>query len=600
METHGSFLVFVFSKIPTFLFAYGFFATIGWFFEDEEKNKETQMPSLQEILFMDQEEKKRFFNEKFPLFSMEEQNAIISQLVALQKATDSKKPSGESSNLPPSLRKTLQLPRKGDEEGNIPFLLTKADAARQQGQLDVAEDYYKQALVLLEKDPEIGPKHFFCALTQYALALIKKEKGEHEKAEQMILKILPIMKAETEKTVSFSNPNEFTSFIHTLNQYADVLAVLSDLYFNMEKYDKVEPYLNESFSIVNKKSKLLDGLAIRSLEEKKQVDQARTSIRYELAILKDNMSRLRWKQKKYTEAESLGKEALQVLIEGLMEKNELMELVIKSMKRLADIYKNQGKSEDNFYEELLHSQEETYGAESNQILVLLPLLGVSFFSEHKYSQAEKCYQRAIVLLGKQPDSESDKNIMTLLTFMNDTASAKEEQGKTKEAQELRDAFKNRISQTNFNPPPSLSRYLKTVSCNVKFDPILDGDKVEIYFEAIVETKEKDPLPKGTILEFNFENPSGEAPYKVDYEIEEGKQTLTVKSPNLPSIDKNYYSVPIFIYSNNTKTEKIGSHYLWAKSPVSASGNDSSDDVTLKIYESNAATGLEQGGGVFSF
>lgn len=43
------------------------------------------------------------------------------------------------------------------------------------------------------------------------------------------------MKAETEKTVSFSNPNEFTSFIHTLNQYADVLAVLSDLYFNMEK-----------------------------------------------------------------------------------------------------------------------------------------------------------------------------------------------------------------------------------------------------------------------------------------------------------------------------------------------------------------------------
>lgn len=64
----------------------------------------------------------------------------------------------------------------------------------------------------------------------------------------------------------------------------------------------------------------MDGLAIRSLEEKKQVDQARTSIRYELAILKDNMSRLRWKQKKYTEAESLGKEALQVLIEGLMEK----------------------------------------------------------------------------------------------------------------------------------------------------------------------------------------------------------------------------------------------------------------------------------------
>lgn len=148
------------------------------------------MPSLQEILFMDQEEKKRFFNEKFPLFSMEEQNAIISQLVALQKATDSKKPSGESSKLPPSLRKTLQLPRKGDEEGNIPFLLTKADAARQQGQLDVAEDYYKQALVLLEKDPEIGPKHFFCALTQYALALIKKEKGEHEKAEQMILKFV--------------------------------------------------------------------------------------------------------------------------------------------------------------------------------------------------------------------------------------------------------------------------------------------------------------------------------------------------------------------------------------------------------------------------
>jgi len=70
METHGSFLVFVFSKIPTFLFAYGFFATIGWFFEDEEKNKETQMPSLQEILFMDQEEKKNVFSMKNSLFSL--------------------------------------------------------------------------------------------------------------------------------------------------------------------------------------------------------------------------------------------------------------------------------------------------------------------------------------------------------------------------------------------------------------------------------------------------------------------------------------------------------------------------------------------------
>lgn len=597
-----SFLGFVVSKVPLALAAYGALVAIGWMTEEseEEKAKRNKMPSAEEVLAMSPQEQQEFFNEKFSKLSAEEQEDFAKEIQAAQRALASGTKPTSKSGATRSGGKAIE-DGKGKEEENITLLLTRADTARQQGKLDQSEGYYNQALAMMEADPEIGPNHYFSALIQYALALIKKEKGENEKSEELILKILPIFRKESEKEVSFADLSEVTSFYQVLGQYSDILASLADLYFTMERYDEVEPSLNGAFSIVNKKAKILDNLAIRTAEDKKFIDQLRNSIKYEVAILKDNMSRLRWKQKKYTEAETLGKDSLKVLIDGLIEKKELMSIVVKAMNRLSEIYTLQGKSEDGFYEELLSSQEEAHGENSDQVLVTLPLLGVSFFNKHNYAQAEKFYRRAIVLLGNQDDAESDKNNMTLLTFTNDLASSLQEQGKDQEAQELRKFFKDRISKTHFNPPSSLSRYLKTISCILKFDPNSMGERTNIYYEAAVESKERELLPKGAVLEFNFENPViGEEPYKVDYEVEEGKQTITVKSPNLPEIQRGYYSIPIFIFSNSSKTEKIGSHYLWCRSPIDANENESYEDTTLKIYESNSESGFGQGGGLFSF
>lgn len=278
-----------------------------------------------------------------------------------------------------------------------------------------------------------------------------------------------------------------------------------------------------------------------------------------------------------------------------------MSIVLKSMNRLSEIYSAQGKNEEEFYDDLLETEERIHGKDSTQVLVLLPLLGIFFFNKQNYSHAEKFYRQAIISLGNQQDPENEQNKLSLFTFTNDLAACLQEQGKEQEAAELRNFFKNSISKTNFSPPPSLSRFLKTISCSIKFEPdLLDSERVIIYYEAVVETKESQPLPEGAICEFNFENPVfGEEPYKVDYSLEKGKQTITVKSPHLPEVNRGYYSVPVFIYSNDSKIEKIGSHYLWCRSPISANQNESSDDVTLKIYESS---GFENGigGGEFSF
>lgn len=78
--------------------------------------------------------------------------------------------------------------------------------------------------------------------------------------------------------------------------------------------------MDNAFDIINKRFQGLENLALSSPEERKSAEDIRSSMKYEVAILKDNKSRLKLKQKQYLEAETLAKDALKVLIDGLLNK----------------------------------------------------------------------------------------------------------------------------------------------------------------------------------------------------------------------------------------------------------------------------------------
>lgn len=244
--------------------------------------------------------------------------------------------------------------------------------------------------------------------------------------------------------------------------------------------------------------------------------------------------------------------------------------------------------------------ETKYGKDTPFVLYILPSIAICYFVEHMYDKAEQTYHHGIGVLGKQPQANDDKNKITLFTLMNDLASAMYEQGKVTEAQNIRKTLKEKLKDTGFEPPHSISRYLKTISVTIKYERQSSNGSVAIFYEVVVETKENEKLPVGAVLEFAFENPENSSqPFTLEYTLEEGKQNINVKSPNVLRTTVGYNEIGITIYSDKTKAQKIGFHYLLCRVPIEASQSDTYDNVSTKMYQADAGA-QSGGGGFFSF
>lgn len=107
-----------------------------------------------------------------------------------------------------------------------------------------------------------------------------------------------------------------------------------------------------------------------------------------------------------------------------------------------------------------------------------------------------------------------------------------------------------------------SRYLQTKTAAL--DSVRGKYEVELELKRKPGVRLPPMLEPGTLLEVHFQHPDPtQPPMVVEHVVKRGETLIRVQSPDLPGVTfdaKSWYAFAVFIYSDESKTTKLGVHH----------------------------------------
>lgn len=197
----------------------------------------------------------------------------------------------------------------------------------------------------------------------------------------------------------------------------------------------------------------------------------------------------------------------------------------------------------------------------------LATIGEGAYDKGFFEEAQKMLHMAVQLARMHNVCSKED----LCHIENSVLAVKGENGLDDEVKAGFATLKNELAGAR--PPLTFSRFLKTDAAVVSISPAPPEPgsdaplKADIKFVVVVERREARPLPTGTHLVFQFENPAeGADPIEVTRDIKEGEEKINVSAP-IPFARAGYYTLRVDIYKDAEKKEKLGTHYQLVQSLV---------------------------------
>jgi len=205
------------------------------------------------------------------------------------------------------------------------------------------------------------------------------------------------------------------------------------------------------------------------------------------------------------------------------------------------------------------------------------------------------------------EDDMDMDNSGLIETLNDLVAAYAALEKYEECETELEVLTDLISSqpsfsSNQELPKSISKYLKTISCDIEFDTreskIVEKNlQVSASFLATLEIKEKDQeleLHEGALLEFLFEDPSTQNSQseietqhnhlKQEVIIHKNQKIITVQSPKFHQTEKKLYVIRVNVYSDFSKKSKLGFHHLFCYSWIDTTQITSVEELQQKLSE----------------
>lgn len=486
-----------------------------------------------------------------------------------------------------------------EDDSALQSILNRAAQASKDEDLDKAEENYLSALEIVQNEKQYGPDHPYVALISYSLAVVLRKKGELDKAEKLMVRAIEQLESSLSEIQSLTD-------LAILSHFADALGTLGDLYIDTGRFDLAEPRFVKAIEALEEKAHFFESVQTVGKEQREIKEKQQANTAAEIAVMKDNYARLKWKQKKYKEAERLGKEAVQLLMSVFGPQDPL---VVQSLMRLATVYLEQGKSKqaDEVFNSLIQERADSYGGNSVKVAALTHLFGLACFSAKNYISSLNYFLKAKSIYENDMDLDNSGLIETVNDLVAAYAALEKYEESETELQVLVDLLSSQppAPSSNQELPKSISKYLKTVSCALAFDTkeskMEDNNlQVSASFLATLEIKQKDQeseLPEGALLQLLFEDPSSESSSSEgEFQhnlleqvviVDRNQKTITVQSPKFHKTETKLYVIRANIYSDKSKKTKIGFHHLFCYSWIDTTQINSVEQLQKKLSELSA-------------
>jgi len=468
----------------------------------------------------------------------------------------------------------------GPQKVNLQQLLMLAEKAAKSGDYDRAEQYYLLALETLEK---MNADLFSVGIITYAVGLNYRKKHELEFAEEYISKAITIFNE------IISNPETLETSLASqiLDQYADMLATISEVYSDLEKYDEAEENLMKCFKFLEKKAEVIENTEVHSPEEERAKADEKKKTNKQLGVLYDNLASLRMRQKRLDEAEEVAKKAINILKESF---GPMEVITVQAMMKLATLFreKNKMSEENGVYESILQEIEAESGKTSPRTASFLQFIGHQNMRKDGLTYAEGCLQKALEIYQNLADNEIDgeKKTNNELEILNDLVNVFLNQENEPNSFQTRQMTKQLLKKAK-RAPLITTEYFKTARASFKYDAADSLADLKTYYYVILERTET-KLTEDTFMVCTFENPvEGEPAIVVEQQLAPDQTTVILKSPELPKTEMKVYEATVVLYKSSTKQEKLSSHHLFIKGTIDTSELKDMDDLQMKLYETTS-------------
>eukprot|EP01116_Phalansterium_solitarium_P019441 TRINITY_DN541_c0_g1_i1.p1 TRINITY_DN541_c0_g1~~TRINITY_DN541_c0_g1_i1.p1 ORF type:complete len:659 (-),score=331.14 TRINITY_DN541_c0_g1_i1:259-2235(-) len=404
-------------------------------------------------------------------------------------------------------------------------ILKQADAHRRRGEFGEAETLHRQAIGLLERDPACGPSHIYVGMAYYSLGSMLRQAGQADNALQAIRHALAIFEAALRAGSAGIGLEEAAA------QLPEMLANEAELLIELGDLDAADEPLGRSLRLLEARRAAVqriqlptpsdddDDDAQQQLRQRRhQQQQQLVELNQELALLMDQFARLRLKQRRLSEADTMQLKACELLLDEL---GGLAKPTVSALLRLADIrLERDGVDAATTFEQLLAAERERcaaaaaetagdvgqpqqQGGSSRRLAQLLVFTGHQRLQQllqqplqpepADYLPVIALYEQAseLLLLAPLPPQDSSssspqqqqqqqqqENKHEALQLLTDLIVAYGAAGRQAEAEArletLRQRVRHAFSQQAIQLPYAESRLLRTTSQQVKFEPLVDA------------------------------------------------------------------------------------------------------------------------------
>jgi tetratricopeptide (TPR) repeat protein len=227
---------------------------------------------------------------------------------------------------------------------------------------------------------------------------------------------------------------------------------------------------------------------------------------------------------------------------------------------LAKIYAKQGNYEaaEQVYRGLVQKAKDTLGPSDTYVAFSLRDLGDFFEGRNEIEQAEAAYKEALEVV-KAKYGEDNSNVFAFLNYL---AHFYVEHDRDADAQEV---FRQ-LRRMECLPSPTNSRCLVTRLFAFTFtrSPTNAKEIEPVYVGELLPTPK---LPADAYLEIFYENPEDASnPIKQERELTaEDRETVVLLSPPVKGVKPRMYEIAIHVYSDKSKSKKLGEHHQMCQS-----------------------------------
>jgi len=244
---------------------------------------------------------------------------------------------------------------------------------------------------------------------------------------------------------------------------------------------------------------------------------------------------------------------------------------------LAKIYIKQGNfmRAENVFCDFVQWTKDNFGPMDVYVSCGLRTLGDFYGDRNELDKAETAFQQALTI-AQNKYGENDSHVFAFLNHLGHFYCA---HGRVSEMQE---AF-TRLKQMKCLPSPTYTRYLATRLFAFTFTRSHSNPQVlePVYVGELQPTPR---LPADAYLEIFYENP--EDPSKPILEerqlTQQDASTITLLSPPVKSVKPRMYEIVIHIYSNKSKSIKLGEHHQLCHSVFDSDKIRTEEDLMAAI------------------